>query len=246
MEVTVLDDATAVSQLAAQKIIDVVLANPNARIGLATGATQTGVYRALISRYHEGDVSFKGVSFVMLDEYVGLPHTRPNSFRHNLHDAFLNHIDARPDSLEALDGNAADLGAECERFEQRLTEAGGVDIQLLGIGRNGHIGFNEPGSDFSSRTRVVELHPNTIESNSKYFESADVVPRRALSQGIGTILEAKSILLLGLGSPKAQALRDMARAPKTEANPASALQDHASVLVIADVEAAALLDTAML
>lgn len=246
MEITVLDDASAVSQLAAQKIIDVVLAYPHARIGLATGATQTGVYRELISRYQQGDVSFRGVSFVMLDEYVGLPHTHPNSFRHNLHDAFLDHVDAQPGSLEALDGNAPDLGAECEGFERRLAEAGGVDIQLLGIGRNGHIGFNEPGSDFSSRTRVVELHPNTIESNSKYFQSVDVVPRRAISQGIGTILEARSILLLALGSPKAQALRDMARGAKSEANPASALQDHPSVSVIADVEAAALLDAALL
>lgn len=176
----------------------------------------------------------------MLDEYVGVAPSSPTSFQNVLTTSFLRHIGAKPGSLEVLDGNASDLSREAERFEKALHEAGGIGMQLLGIGTNGHIGFNEPGSAFDSRTRVVELHPDTVKSNAHYFASPDDVPRRAISQGLGTIMEAQSIVLIATGAAKAQAVAVMVEGPISEDCPASLLQRHPHVTVILDSEAASL------
>lgn len=244
MKLIVLDDAVAVADEAASQIAETVDALPTAVIGLATGATQNGVYRNLIERHRRGDLSFAQASFIMLDEYVGVPVSSPRSFQHVLYSELLDHIDAPKSALTALDGNAENLEREGLRFEQELRDSGGIDIQLLGIGTNGHIGFNEPGSPLDSRTREVVLEEATRANNAPYFPSIEAVPRTAITQGLGTIMEARSILLLALGSAKSEAVEAMVRGPISEDCPASILQQHPSVTVILDRDAATLVDRA--
>lgn len=243
MELVVRDSKQSVAQEAADRIAALVHSLPSAHLGLATGATQQGIYRLLIEAHREGLVDFGDVRFFMLDEYVGVPPTRATSFQHVLITDFLSHVGAEPSALETLEGTAQDLSAEAERFDTVLREAGGVDLQLLGIGTNGHIGFNEPGAAFDSRTRVVELHPATVQSNAHYFDSAASVPTRAISQGVGTIMEARSILLMATGESKASAVASMIEGPVSPDCPASILQRHPQVTVIVDTAAASLLRT---
>lgn len=242
MELVVVDTKDSVARESASRIQKLVTQRPSAHIGLATGATQQGIYRLLIDAHQRGDVSFDQVKFFMLDEYVGVPPTSTTSFQHVLTRHFLEKIAVPDHALEILDGMAHDLDAEAQRFEDRLVASGGLDLQMLGIGTNGHIGFNEPGSDFSSRTRVVSLHPDTIRSNALYFDSEDVVPRTALSQGIGTIMEARSILLMATGPSKARAIASLVQGPVTTECPASILTTHPDVTVIVDSAAASLLE----
>jgi glucosamine-6-phosphate deaminase len=226
---------------AAGRIKERISQFPNSHIGLATGATQTNVYRALISHYKDGTVSFSKSRFYMLDEYVGLHPDSNDSFFSFLMNKFLQQVDLENESLERLDGNSKDLDGEAIRFEHVLENSGGIDLQLLGIGANGHIAFNEPGSLFDSRTRVVELHPETMEINSQYFEPGAAIPKLALTQGLGTISKAKSILLVATGSTKAKAIHDMVQGPLSLDCPASILQNHPDVTVILDEAAASLL-----
>lgn len=246
MELVVRDSKQSVAQEAANRITALVHSSPSAHLGLATGATQQGIYRLLIEAHRLGLVNFRDVRFFMLDEYVGVPPSSATSFQHVLITDFLSHVGSEPRALETLEGMAQDLAAEADRYEAALRDAGGVDLQLLGIGTNGHIGFNEPGSAFDSRTRVVELHPDTLESNAHYFDSAHSVPASAISQGVGTIMEASSILLMATGEPKATAIASMIDGPVSPDCPASILQLHPQVTVIVDTAAASLLhhDTA--
>jgi glucosamine-6-phosphate deaminase len=177
----------------------------------------------------------------MLDEYVGLHPDSNDSFFSFLLNNFLKQVDVKNGSLERLDGNSKDLDGEAIRFEQVLENSGGIDLQLLGIGANGHIAFNEPGSSLNSRTRVVELHPETMEINSQYFEPGAAIPKLALTQGLETISKAKSILLVATGSTKAKAIHDMVQGPLSLECPASILQKHPDVTVILDDAAASLL-----
>lgn len=241
MKIVVLDDALDVANKAASYIAQTLEANPRAHIGLATGATQNGVYRDLIERHRRGEISFGQASFFMLDEYVGVPVSSPTSFQQVLHSELLGQIDADDSALTALDGNAQNLEQESARFEKALKDSGGIDMQLLGIGTNGHIGFNEPGSPLDSRTREVVLEQATRANNAPYFASIEDVPRTAITQGLGTIMEAQSILLVALGSAKSEAVKAMVRGPISEDCPASILQLHPSVTVILDRAAAALI-----
>jgi glucosamine-6-phosphate deaminase len=247
VELVVRDSKQSVAQEAANRITALIRSSPSSHLGLATGATQQGVYRLLIEAHREGLVNFRDVRFFMLDEYVGVPPTSTTSFQHVLINDFLSHVGAEPTALECLEGNAQDLSAEAERFDAALRDAGGVDLQLLGIGTNGHIGFNEPGSAFGSRTRVVDLHPDTVQSNAHYFDSLSSVPATAISQGIGTIMEARSILLLATGESKASAVASMVEGPVSSDCPASILQRHPQATLIMDPAAASLLhrDTAI-
>jgi glucosamine-6-phosphate deaminase len=240
VEVVVLESPSAVAEEASHRIHDYVHSDPSPRLGLATGATQQGVYRLLIEAQARGEISFATTRFFMLDEYVGVAPTSSTSFQNVLTTSFLEPIGAKTGSLEVLDGNAPDLSREAERFEKALHQAGGIGMQLLGIGTNGHIAFNEPGSAFDSRTRVVELHPETVTSNSHYFESPHHVPRQAISQGLGTIMEARSIVLIATGESKAPAVAAMLDGVISEDCPASLLQRHPHVVVILDSEAASL------
>ena len=241
MEVIVARETETVAREAATRILECVQSTPDAVIGLATGGTQSGIYRLLIDAYQRGEVSFADTRFFMLDEYAGVLTTSPHSFQNTLRTQFLDHVDAAVDSLRVLDGNAADLNGEAEHFEQALANQGGIDLQLLGIGTNGHIGFNEPGSPFDSRTREVELHEDTRVSNSAYFSSISDVPRRAISQGIGTIMEARQILLMAKGVHKAPAVQAMVNGDVVTDYPASILQRHPHTTVIVDAAAASLL-----
>lgn len=238
MEVVVFRDAEGVSAHAAGRVQDFVTHHPKASLGLATGGTQSGIYRELVAAYRQGMVSFSGNTFFMLDEYAGVEPTSPNSFQHVVRSEFLDLVDADPRSLHVLDGTATDLSAEAERFEKVLVDHGGIDLQLLGIGTNSHIAFNEPGSAFDSRTRVVELHDDTILANSPYFADPADVPRTAISQGLGTIMEARTILLLATGESKASAVQAMVEGDVSPHSPASLLQHHPNVVVVLDTEAA--------
>jgi glucosamine-6-phosphate deaminase len=236
-----MDSQESVANEAARCIINVVGSSPSTHLGLATGSTQQGVYRFIVEAHRKGVLELGDVKFFMLDEYVGIPASHPSSFRHVLRTGFLNKVGVAPDSLEILDGNTRDLPGEAERFERALRDAGGIDLQLLGIGANCHIGFNEPGSAFGSRTRAVDLHSDTVQSNARFFESANTVPKRAISQGLGTIMEASSILLIAIGESKAPAIASMIEGPVSPNWPASVLQRHPQVRVIVDNAAASML-----
>lgn len=238
MEVVIVDSPSQVAQEAASRVLDYLHTNPTANIGLATGSTQQGIYQLLIDAYNEGRIDFGKNHFFQLDEYLGVPETSPTSFQHVLKSHFLEHVGVADGVLQVLDGNADDLESECSEFEHAIASAGGIDLQLLGIGRNGHIGFNEPGSAFDSRTRVVELQIETVQSNSHYFESEDRVPRHAITQGLATIMAAKFVLLIATGEAKAPALASMLCSPQSVATPASILQQHPNLIVILDKAAA--------
>jgi len=244
VDIVIFDTPDAVAEVAAQHVSRCLLALPSAHLGLATGATPGGVYQHLTYAHQRGILRLSEVRYFMLDEYVGIDPNKPTSFQNVLRRELLSPIGAEPNALEILDGNATDLPAEAERFENALRSAGGIDLQILGIGTNGHIGFNEPGSSFTSRTRVVELHPETVQSNARYFNSPEDVPRKALSQGLGTILEARSILLLATGGSKAHAISSMVEGLSSPRNPASILQGHPDVTVVIDAAAASLLRSA--
>lgn len=211
-------------------------------LGLATGSTPTPTYQELTRRHVEEGLSFASCTAFLLDEYFGLPKSHPESYYATIRRELTQHIDIRDADVHSLDGTSTDPDAAAADYERAIAEAGGVECQILGIGANGHIAFNEPGSPLDSRTRVIDLHPQTIADNARFFDSEDEVPRRALTQGIGTIMEAKRIVLLATGANKADAVRALVQGPVTEDCPASVLQRHPNVTVIVDEAAAHKLD----
>lgn len=215
---------------------------PACVLGLATGTTPIGAYNYLRAQYEEGKVCFGEVQTVNLDEYVGVEGTNPNSYRYFMDHYLFDHIDIDKDNTHVENGMAKDLEAECHAYEELIRDMGGVDLQLLGIGNNGHIGFCEPADAFSRFTHMENLTESTIEANSRLFESKDQVPTKALTMGIGTILRARRILLIATGKAKQDAMRDAFFGPITPKMPASALQLHPDVTVIADEEALAKCD----
>lgn len=206
-------------------------------LGLATGGTMVPVYAALAEAVMSGRLSLRDATGFNLDEYVGVPPSAPASFHAYMRRHLLAHADLAPERVHIPDGMAPDLAAEASRYETAIARAGGIDLQLLGIGSNGHIGFNEPGSDFASRTRVVPLDERTRQDNTADF-AGDPVPEQALTMGIGTILEAREILLLAVGARKAEAIAAALEGPLSTACPASALQLHPRVQIICDEAAA--------
>ncbi|MBW7922799.1 MAG: glucosamine-6-phosphate deaminase [Rubellimicrobium sp.] len=236
--VTVADDAAAAARAAAEIIAGVVRDDPRACLGLATGGTMIPVYAELAAMVARGEVSLAQVSSFNLDEYVGLPPDHPQSYRHfmNLHLAGPAGMD--PARMEVPSGIAADAGAEAARYEAALAARGPVALQLLGLGGNGHIGFNEPGSDSDSRTRVVTLDARTVADNARFFGPGEEVPRRAISMGVGTILSARRILLVATGAGKAGAVRAMLQGPVGPDCPASFLRLHPAAQVVLDRAAA--------
>ncbi|KYH37677.1 MAG: glucosamine-6-phosphate deaminase [Candidatus Bathyarchaeota archaeon B24] len=225
----------------ALRIAEAVRSKPDIVLGLATGGTPLGCYRELIRMHREEGLSFSKVTTFNLDEYVGLPPSHPQSYHYYMFHNLFDHVDVRRENVHIPDGMAEDLDEECRRYEEAIKEAGGIDLQLLGIGRNGHIGFNEPGSPFDSRTRVVKLSEQTRKDNARFFNSIDEVPTHAITMGIGTIMEARRIILIASGEAKAEAIAKAVKGPKTVDVPASALQDHPDCLFIIDKEAASLL-----
>lgn len=241
MKLVIAVDYDDLSKQAARLIADEVKQRPDTVLGLATGGTPVGMYRELIAIHQKEGVDFSQATSFNLDEYVGLPGHHPQSYRAYMDENLFRHINLPRDKTNIPRGDAADLGAECKRYEKAIAAAGGIDIQVLGIGNNGHIGFNEPGSTTDTTTRVVQLTESTIEANARYFDTIEEVPTQAVSMGIRTILSAKKIILLASGRAKAQAVQRMLEGEMTPDVPASLLQQHPDVTVIVDEEAASAL-----
>lgn len=227
------------SKKACEFVIDRLQKTENPVLGLATGSTPEGMYKCLIEQNKQNQISFQDVTTFNLDEYIGLTDDHPNSYHYFMQENFFKHIDIQSDQTHLPNGVADDLEAECKRYEQLLADAGGIDLQILGLGTNGHIAFNEPGSDFNGKTSIVDLAQATLDANARFFDSIDDVPTQAVTMGIGTIMEAREIVLLVSGANKADALAGTINGEVTEALPSSVLQRHPNVTIIADEEALA-------
>ncbi|OPA80211.1 glucosamine-6-phosphate deaminase [Paenibacillus selenitireducens] len=219
-------------------IASLVQTNPYAVLGLATGSTPIGIYQELIRTYQNGHVSFKHVTSFNLDEYVGLPEGHPESYRTFMNNQLFNHIDIPLEQTYVPNGNAADLASEGARYDEMMSTSKQIDLQILGLGHNGHIGFNEPDEVLSSGTHLVQLKESTREANARFFNSIDEVPTQAITMGVGTILKAKMIMLVVRGRDKAAIVKRALQGPITTDCPASLLQTHSNVVVLLDKEAA--------
>jgi len=237
MKIIEVKDYKEMSQKAAQIILDKVKDTSSLVLGLATGGTPVGTYEQLVKDYKENQTSYQHVHTVNLDEYVGLKKENPTSYDFYMKDNLFNHIDIPIDQTHLPNGMESDLQKECQQYDSLIENLGGVDLQLLGIGVNGHIGFNEPGTSFESTTNVVELTASTREANACYFDNPFEVPTHAITMGIATIMKSKQILLLVSGSKKADALYKLLYEDIDEKMPASILKKHAAVTIIADSEA---------
>lgn len=228
------------SKKAANIVAAQVVLKPDCVLGLATGSTPVGTYKELIRKYEKGELDFSEVKTANLDEYKGLGKDVGQSYYYFMHDNLFKHINIDMANTNIPCGTAEDGEAECRRYEEVLASLGGVDIQVLGIGHDGHIGFNEPGEAFDKVTHCVDLTEMTIEANKRYFASADEVPRQAYTMGIGTIMKSKTIILAASGKDKAAILKEALYGPVTPFVPASILQFHPDVIVVADEEALSL------
>ena len=230
-------DYDAMSRRAAAVIAAQVVSKPDCVLGLATGSSPVGTYKQLVQWYKQGDLSFAGVRSVNLDEYYGLAPDHDQSYRYFMQANLFDHVDIKPENTNVPDGLAKDPAAEGERYEKLVAELGYADLQLLGMGRNGHIGFNEPSDHFPVITHLVDLAQSTIEAKSRFFASADDVPKQALSMGVGTIMRARRILLVVSGEDKAEAVYKAVCGPVTPEVPASILQLHPDVTLVGDESA---------
>ena len=232
-------DNEEVNEQAAQLIAGAIKKKPALTLGLATGNTMVGLYKHLVRLHQASSLDFSYVTTFNLDEYLGLPAAHPQSFRHFMQENFFRHVNVPARNIHIPDGSMrGDYDAYCASYEQAIRAAGGIDLQLLGIGRNGHIGFNEPTSSLASRTRLKVLGRETLDDNAKFFGSGEESPRCAITMGIGTILEARKILLLATGASKASAVSKSIEGPITCAVSASALQLHPDVTFLLDEPAA--------
>ena len=222
------------SRKAANILSAQVILKHNCVLGLATGSTVEGIYKQLIMMNQNGDVDFSGVRSVNLDEYVGLAGDHNQSYRYFMDTNLFNQINIHKDNTNVPDGMAADIEAECIRYENLIKELGCIDLQLLGLGHNGHIGFNEPDDYFPLLTHRVQLKESTIKANSRFFENEDQVPREAITMGIKSIMQAKRILLCVSGEAKAEILKKVLSGPVTPEVPGSILQLHPNLTVVAD------------
>ncbi|TWT79085.1 Glucosamine-6-phosphate deaminase 1 [Planctomycetes bacterium CA13] len=236
--IVVCEDAQAASRKVAEIIIATIAEKPASVLGLATGSTPIRTYELLVDAFRDERVDFSQATSFNLDEYVGLAPKHPQSFRCFMDDHLFKHVNFSPMRTYVPDGSAADPAAHAKLYDDEIRMVGGVDCQLLGIGHNGHIGFNEPGSLPDSRTSVVDLAELTIRKNARFFDSADQVPRRAITMGIGTILESRHIVLLATGKSKAKVVAQAFEQSPSVDLPASWLQTHDHVTVVLDNDAA--------
>ncbi|MGA1599283.1 MAG: glucosamine-6-phosphate deaminase [bacterium] len=241
MEILIRDTPEACAEVAAQVVCRLLKTKSQPVLGLATGGTPLRMYQELIRLHREEELSFRDCKTFNLDEYVGLPPEDERSYHYYMHHHLFRHIDIDPLQVHLPNGYASDLRESCRGYERLIQEAGGIDLQVLGIGSNGHIGFNEPTGSFASRTWVKILSEQTIRDNSMYFEDVEQVPRHVLTMGIATIMEARHCLLLATGAKKADAIRRMIEGPVSSMCPASILQMHQRVTVVLDEESAYLL-----
>lgn len=239
MRFVIADSYDEMSRNAADVIAACINDNDPCVLGLATGSTPIGTYECLVRDYEAGKVSFADVTTYNLDEYCGISPESPDSYHYFMDDHLFSHVNIDPAHTHVPDGDGADPAASCQAYERALEDAGWVDLQLLGLGNNGHIGFNEPAPDFSVTTHIVKLTESTIDANSRLFESAEDVPREAITMGIGTIMKARKIVVVANGSVKAPIVKEAFTGPVRPEVPASVLQLHPDVTVILDKEAAA-------
>jgi glucosamine-6-phosphate deaminase len=242
MRVIVESDLAAVARRAANFVAALVRRKPTCVLGLATGATPLGMYAELIRMHREEGLDFSRTVTFNLDEYVGLGPNHPQSYRYFMQKNLFEHINIDLRNTHVPDGRALDFEAHCQQYEKLIKEEGGIDLQVLGIGSDGHIAFNEPGSSLGSRTRLKTLTEETARDNARFFPSFEQVPRLAVTMGVGTILESRQCLLLAAGESKARAIRDTIEGPVTAQVTASALQLHRDVIAVLDSEAARLLE----
>ncbi|MBQ3104921.1 MAG: glucosamine-6-phosphate deaminase [Lachnospiraceae bacterium] len=233
-------DYDDMSRKAAAIIAAQVVFKPDCVLGLATGSTPIGTYENLVKAYQNGDLDFSRVKSVNLDEYRGLPKENDQSYYYFMQDHLFRHVNIDPGNTYLPDGTDADSDKACREYEAIISGLGGQDLQLLGLGHNGHIGFNEPNDVFDKVTHCVDLTERTIEANKRFFASAEEVPRQAYTMGIGTIMQAKKILVVVSGKDKAQIVKDAFFGPVTPRVPASILQMHPDVTVVADADALSL------
>lgn len=241
MKIYIAKDYADLSRKAANIISAQVIMKPDAVLGLATGSTPVGAYRQLIERYEEGDLDFSRVSSVNLDEYQGLSGEHNQSYRYFMNHNLFNHINIKKENTHVPNGLASDAEEECLRYNNIIKSMSGIDLQLLGIGENGHIGFNEPGTVFEKETHLVTLTEHTRECNARFFDSPGEVPTHAFTMGIKSIMSAKKILMLAAGENKAKALFDSIFGPVVPEVPASVLQFHNDCVVIGDEAAFSLI-----
>ena len=233
MNIHIFDHEKQLYQESARRIIDLVLDHPSAVLGFATGSSPLGVYKELIKSYQSHHVSFKNVMAFNLDEYVGLPSDHPQSYRSFMRVQLFHHLDICINNTYIPSGEVTDLHQETTRYDNLLSKYP-IDLQLLGIGTNGHIGFNEPGTPFTLKTHVVDLDPRTRKDNARFFAHIDLVPTQAITMGIDSIMQAKEIVLIATGEKKASAVKAMIRGPIDPMLPASILQKHPNVHIYLD------------
>ncbi|UCZ53639.1 glucosamine-6-phosphate deaminase [Bacillus shivajii] len=237
MKVIQVDHYKQMSEKASDMLFESIKGEKNLVLGLATGGTPVKTYEILTTRINSEKVDMSTVQTINLDEYIGLDAKHLNSYHQYMEDHFFKHVPISPDQTHLPNGVANDLDAECKRYEELIDTIGGVDIQLLGIGSNGHIGFNEPGTPFHETTHVVELAKSTREANARFFSSDEEVPTHAITMGIATIMKSKQVVLLASGKSKADALKQLIEGEVTESCPATVLQNHPNLMIIADHEA---------
>jgi glucosamine-6-phosphate deaminase len=235
MEIIIHPTAAGATAIAARMVASLLRVKPDAVLGLATGSTPVALYQELM----EMGLDWSRVTTFNLDEYIGLPRNHPQSYHRFMWENLFRHVNIRPERVHIPDGNAADVPATCQDYENRIADAGGIDLQILGIGTDGHIGFNEPTSSLASRTRIKTLTRRTREDNARFFGSVEEVPHHVITMGIGTIMEARECFLLAFGDSKARVIAETVEGDLTASNPASILQMHPSAKVFLDALAAA-------
>lgn len=242
MKFIVADNYDDMSRIGADLVIKQISIKPESVLGLATGSTPLGLYRGLITANKDG-LDFSNVTTFNLDEYYGLSHDHTQSYHYFMEQNLFNHLNVDKAKIHIPDGMCKDIEKECLEYDRKIDAAGGIDLQVLGIGRNGHIGFNEPDDSLEVRTHLTNLTQDTIDANSRFFECTDDVPRMAITMGLGTIMKAKQIILLASGRDKAPVLSKLVRPVIDTDVPASILNLHSNVTIIADREAAMLINT---
>ena len=249
MEVVIAANAAEVARLSALRVARACRSATTRRgippvLGFATGSSPLGLYAALTAMLEDGSLDLAGAAGFALDEYIGLPKGHPESYAEVIRRTVTEPLGLDPAYVHVLDGNSDDPLDTCARFEQAIIDAGGVDVQIVGIGANGHIGFNEPGSSLASRTRPMALAERTRKDNQRFFDSLDEVPTQCLTQGLGTIMDAREIVMVAKGTNKAEAVAKMLEGPVSSSCPASVLQLHPNVTIVIDDDAASRLSTA--
>ncbi|MCW1958017.1 MAG: glucosamine-6-phosphate deaminase [Mycobacterium sp.] len=239
MEVVILKDTAEIGRLGADAIESLLTRKPDAVLGLATGSSPLAIYDELVARYEAGRLSFKQARGFTLDEYVGLPADHPENYRNFINRVFVSRVDFAPGAVQGPDGLASDIPAACTAYDQAIRDAGGIDLQILGIGTDGHIGFNEPGSSLASRTRIKTLTRQTRLDNARFFDGElSAVPTHCVTQGLGTIMDARHVVLVATGRSKAEAVHHLVEGAVSAMWPATVLQHHPHATVLLDDAAA--------